>query len=243
MVRNDGAATDRPLTTAGLGIAMCALIAIGAVLITVPVSIRDTDWFGWAGWFGWATVPAIWPLLIALLLAGLALATRPRDKDVAAVVAFVCAAQLTGGGVAASRDWFTVGGGVGIPIRRLAILLSLTSVVIVASTIACCLALTLVKRHADETRAVRWRPISPRFLVLAGATAVVVPIAGSLLDGFLEPTAMGQAALTWGLPWGAALVLAAWLDRRPRRAVLIAVGAGALPTVAILLPSLFDLLW
>ncbi|MFG1610778.1 hypothetical protein [Actinoplanes sp. NPDC049265] len=243
MVGNDAGATVRPPAVAGLGIAVCALTAISAVLITMPVAVRNTDWFSWIGWFGWATVPAIWPLLVAVLLAGLALVTRRRDGGVAAVVAFVCAAQLAGGGVAASRDWFNVGGAVGISIPQLAVLLPLTAVVIVASTVACCLALTLVKRHAAAARGGWWRPLRLRFVVLGGAVAVLVTIAGGYLVGGLQLTGLVQAALTWSLPWGCGLALAAWLDGPMRRAALLAVGASALATVAVLPLSLLSELW
>ena len=205
---------------------MCALAATGAAMATVRLVARHT------GWFGWATIPAIWPLLAACLLAGLALVARPRRGDVAAVVAFVCAVQLTGGGVAASRDWFNVSGAMAIPFRRLTLLLPLTAVVIVASTVACCLALALVKQHVEATRGAWWRPTSPIFIVLGGAVAVAVPVVWAALNGTWQLTTLGQAALTWSLPWGCGLTLAAWLDRRPRRAALTALGASALATVA-----------
>lgn len=221
-------AACRPRTLAGLGIAMCGLAATGAAMTAVRLVVRNI------GWFGWATVPAIWPLLAGLLLTGLALVARPRNGDAAAVVAFVCAVQLTGGGVAASRDWFNVSGATGIPFRRLTWLLPLTVVVIVASTVACCLALALVWQHAQAVRRDRWRPQSPMFMVLGGVTAVVVPMFWAVLDGSWQLTALGQAALAWSLPWGCGLTIASWLDRRPRRVALAAVSASALATVAVM---------
>ncbi|WP_328474659.1 hypothetical protein OHA21_15800 [Actinoplanes sp. NBC_00393] len=225
MTGNDLIATRRPVPFAGLGMTMCALAAAGAAVAAGLLVGSNTSWLGWA------TIPAIWLLLAALLLSGLALVARPRHGDVAAVVAFVCSVQLIGGGLAASRDWFNVSGATGIPFRRLPILMPLTAVVLVTSTVACCLALALVKQHAEAVRREWWRPPCPEFTILGSATAVALPLLLAGLSSAWQLTTLGQVALAWSLPWGCGLALAAWLDRRLRRAALTAVSASALGTV------------
>ncbi len=221
-----------PTVAAGLMITLCALAAAGAVTVVARLVTRFTVWFGWI------TIPAIWPLLAGSLLAGAVLVARPRGGGRAGVVAFVCAVQLVGGGVAASRDWFNVAGASTLPTRRLAVVLPLTMVLVVAATIACCVASAVMWRRTSMARAQWWRPVAPAYLFFGVVVAVGVPFAWSALISFWQVNTLGETALRWSLPWGASLAVAGWLDQRSRRAALITVITSAVATAAFLL-SLF----
>ncbi len=210
-------------------ITLCALAAAGAAAAVHGLVAEFTFWFGWF------TIPAIWPLLAGSLLAGAVLAVRPRGGDRAGVVAFGCAVQLLGGGVAASRDWFNVAGYSRLPTRLLAAVLPLTVVVVVAATIVCCVASAVMWRRTSMARPQWWRPIAPAYIFFGVVVATALPFAWAALIGFSHLNTLGQAALTWSLPWGTSVAVAGWLDQRSRRAALITVVTSAVLTGALFL--------
>lgn len=228
---NDRGSTSGPYpaVAAGLTIALCALTAAAAAAVVIRSVARFTFWFGWF------TIPALWPLLAGVLLAGAALAARPRAGHRAGVVALVCAAQLLGGGVAASRDWFNVAGASGMPTHRLTVVLPLTVVVVVAATVACCVASAVIRRHSRAADTRWWRPAAPAYVIAGVIVAVVLPVAWAAFVDSLTVTALGQAALTWSLPWGISLAAAGWLDQRSRLAALTTVTASLGATITVFL--------
>ncbi|RAK42927.1 hypothetical protein B0I29_10157 [Actinoplanes lutulentus] len=210
----------RPQHAAVVGavVLMSAAAATGAAGWSVRRVVKYTDRFGWD------TIPALWPLLAGVGVAGLVLLVRPHHGRRAAVVAAVCASQLVGGGVAASRDWFNIGGATGLPTRHLAVVLPLTAVLIVAMTVACCAAVSLLMPAVAGSRP-RWG-----WLITGATIAVLAPILWVGVVDSWQVTALGQAALTWSLPWGLAIAAAGWLADGPRRAAAAAVAASTLVT-------------
>jgi len=207
--------------TVGAVVAVSALAALGAAAVVELLVARYTRGSGWM------TIPAVYPLLIGSALAGLLLVIRPCAGAGPAVVVLVCAVQVLGGGLAASRDWFNTSGATGLPMHRLTVVLPLTMVLVVAATIMCCVALWSV---AWSTPA--WRPASPVLVVAGLAVAVSVPLGWAALTGWWAVTSLGQVALSYSLPWGAGLAVAGWLEPRPRRIAVIAVLAGVLAAAA-----------
>ncbi|MEU8662227.1 hypothetical protein [Actinoplanes philippinensis] len=178
--------------------------------------------------FGWSTIPALWPLLSAVLVCSVVLLLSPRHARVAAVVTFVCSLQLVGGGIAASRDWFNIHGASSFPTYLLVVLMPLTVVLVAAMTVACCVAAAVLWH-----RGLRWRPERLRWVVAGVLVAVVLPAPLVLLGE--EMTFLGQAALVWSLPWGAGIAVAGWLEKPLRKVAAATVGASVLLTPAILI--------
>jgi hypothetical protein len=217
-----------PAAAAGLTIALCALVAAVAAALVVRSVVGFT-----VAWFAWQSIPVLWPLLVGVLVAGLLLVVRPGAASRAGVVALVCAGQLMGGGVAASRDWFNVVGATNIPVHRLVVILPLTMVLVVAATVVCCVASAVLWRDTRAERARWWRPTAPAYAVVGVVLAVGLPlVVAALLDNW-QLTFVGQTALIWSLPWGAGLAVAGWLDRGARRAALLTVGVSVVLTVGM----------
>ncbi len=210
------------MAAAGAVIMGSGVVALLAALWAARRVVRETELFGWA------TIPALWPLLTAVLVAAVVLLLSPRHARAAAVVAFVCGLQLVGGGIAASRDWFNIRGGTGFETHRLVVLMPLTATLVAASTIVCCAAVALLWHPA-----MTWRPQRLRWAV-AGALIAVVPPA-LLLAGGEEMTFSGQAALAWSLPWGAGIAVAGWFEKPLRRVAAASVAAGVVLTPALLI--------
>src|SRR5690349_5033899 len=184
--RCDGMERDaaRP---AGFVILGCTAAATTTALYATRLMVQATGRSAWD-----VTVPAFWPLLAAVLVAVLVLLARPRHGRAAAVVTLICAAQLVGGGIAASRDWFQFADH-----EVLRVVTPLTVLLVIAMTVACGVSLLLLWRPAAA-----WWPRRPGWLV-AGALVVVVPPAlAGWVFGFSEVPLLGQIALTWSLPWG-----------------------------------------
>ncbi|WP_433789275.1 hypothetical protein [Actinoplanes sp. CA-252034] len=213
----------RPVAVAGIVIMGSGVVALLAALWAARRAVRGTELFGWS------TIPALWPLLSAVLVAALIVMISPRHAREAAVVTLVCALQLVGGGIAASRDWFDVRGGGNLSPYLLVVLIPLTVVLVAAMTVACCVAVVLLW-HPGMT----WRPQSPGW-VAAGVLIAAVPPVLILLEGSEEVTVAGQIALVWSLPWAAGIAAAGWLDKPLRRIAAATVLAGAVLTPAILI--------
>ncbi|WP_146246331.1 hypothetical protein [Actinoplanes xinjiangensis] len=203
----------------GLVILTCTAAATITALYSTRLMVRLTGGSAWD-----ATVPAFWPLLAVIMIAALVLVARPRHARAAAVVTMVCAAQLVGGGVAASRDWFQVA-----DLEVLKMVTPLTVLLVIAMTVVCGVSLLPLWRTATG-----WRPRHPGWLVAGALVAAVPPALAGAMAGFSEVALLGQVALTWSLPWGAGIAAGGWLGRPLRRIAALTVAAAPLLTIAVL---------
>ncbi|BEL03428.1 hypothetical protein Q0Z83_016190 [Actinoplanes sichuanensis] len=203
----------------------CATAATIAAAFATAVLLRDEGRSGWDH-----TVPAFWPLLATVLVSALILLVWPRHHRAAAVVILVCAVQLIGGGLVASRDWFQF-----VAPEVLRLVMPLTVLVVMAMTVVAGAALLLLFRRPAAT----WRPRHPGWLVIGVLVAAVLPAWWAVLSDFTEMAFTGQIALAWSLPWGACLAAGAWLAKPLRRLTALTVAAAPLVTLALLLTPMF----
>lgn len=229
MATREDARVARPVTTAVAGgaVTACAVAAGAAAAVPGWVPTVPGKWD-----YLWEYFWVLWPLLLGLAAAGIALVTWPRCRRPAAVVAMVLAAQVCGHGLVAVRDWFnTAGASAGMRQTDLAWLVGLAAVVAICGAVATCLATALVWREpADGWRALR--PRKPAYVAAALVVTLGLPVAlASLTMTFRAITMFGQSGLLYGLPWGAGIAAAAWLGRRERTAALTTVAVSALLVV------------
>ncbi len=215
----------RPVTTAVTGglIVACALTA--AVSAVAPSHMSAvTDQMAYELTY----LAVLVPLLIGLTAAGLVLLARPSWARPAAVVAAILAAQVAGYGTVAVRDWFNVAGAsAGMRQGALATVVSFAAVVALSAVVAGCLSVAVLWREP----AGGWRgmlPQRPAYLASGVAVAVALPPVFASRWGGADLTTIGQMLLTWALPWGAGLAVAAWLDRPGRIAASTTVIASVL---------------
>lgn len=215
-------------TVAGGVIAVCAFVAAGAA--AVPGRLDQP--FGTQVRYGWNYSPIIWPLLVALLAAGVLLAVRPKLGRAVAIVAAILAAQVAGFGVVAVRDWFNANGATGIAQHNLATVVTLAAAVAIASTVAGCVSLAVLWREpADGWHGLR--PARPAYVLAGIVLAALLPLALGQTLGDTDITTLGQLALTYSLPWGVGLAAAGWLGRRAGIAALTTVAVSMILTVCV----------
>lgn len=218
MVRGDAVAV-RPVTAAVAGaiVLVCAMVAGSAASVPGRLSRGaglQNEWnYFWV----------LWALLLGLAVAGATLAARPRWGGAAAVVAAVLAVQVGGHGIVAVRDWFnTAGASGGMRQSELAWVVGFAAVVAVCATVAGCVSAAVLWREPSGG----WRGLRPaRPGYLWAGLLVMLGLPMALAGGLHYPamTMIGQFALLYSLPWGAALAAGGWLDRRERTAALTAV--------------------
>jgi len=178
-------------------------------------------------WSGGFYSPASWVLAGLLGLAGVVLAILARGGRMAwwgpvAVVGAVMAAQLAGTGVVATKHWGTYFGYTGLYEHLLALKmlagfaagLSTVAVVVVVRRLLAsgCLA-AAVGMTARCTAVVGGGVLLVAMPVGMGSGAPVNQDASSLL----------AYALTWSLPWAAAVMATGWMTRPAALAALAAV--------------------
>jgi hypothetical protein len=212
-------------TVAGGLVVVCAT---GAAL-SAAVPGRGT--YGAFSEVGWNYPAAVWPLLAGLAVAGVLIVIRPEWVRPAAVVAAVVGAQVAGYGVVAVRDWFNANGASGMAQHNLATVVTFAAAVALWATVATCVAVGLLWREPTGLGLPGFRS-----LLVGGIVAVGLPFALGAAFRDVDITSLGQYALTYSLPWGAALAAAGWLDDREAvtaratvagSAVLAAVTVGA----------------
>ena len=175
-----------------------------------------------------------WVLAGSLALAGLVLLVGSGGPSAllhaAAAVGLVAAAQLSGTGVVAVKHWqpYTGMQGSGAHLPQLRLLAAAMACAGLASAGA--VVWLLVAEHALPSGVGRWARTAS---VVAGlAIAVVVPLGMGAGDPqTMDFTSLGAYALIYGLPWGGAVLLSAWLTRA---AALAALGA-VLASIALAL--------
>jgi hypothetical protein len=216
------------VTTTGAG-GLVVVCATGAAL-SAAVPGRSTT-YGDLNDLGWNYPAAVWPLLAGLAVAGVVIVIRPEWVRPAAVVAAVAGAQVAGYGVVAVRDWFNANGASGMAQHNLATVVTFAAAVALWATVATCVAVGLLWREPTGLGLPGFRS-----LLVGGVVAVGLPFALGAAFRDADITSLGQYALTYSLPWGAALAAAGWLDRRDAltaratvagSAVLAAVTVGA----------------
>ncbi|GAB7045575.1 hypothetical protein [Catenuloplanes indicus] len=120
------------------------------------------------------------------------------------------------------RDWFnTAGAGGGMRQGELALVVGFAAVVAVCATLAGCVSAAVVWREpADGWRGLR--PDRPGYPAAGALIVLGLPVA--LVTGpHVSPlTMMGQVALLYSVPWGAAVAAGGWLGRPERIAALAA---------------------
>lgn len=218
----------RPVTAAvgGAFIVACAVAAGSAVVLP--------DWrvATYAPRPGWQYTPALWPLLVALLAAGVLIMTRPRLARPAAVVAAIVAVQIAGNGWVAIREWFSIFGLGGLAKHHLVALHTYAVAVPLAATAAAVVAAALVWREP----AAGWRgtlPSQPGYVVAGAAVVVLVPLMWDVARVSLDIIGFRHvASLTYTLPWGVGLATAGWLPRRAARAAVLTVAVSAAACLA-----------
>ncbi|WP_147315690.1 hypothetical protein [Asanoa ferruginea] len=171
---------------------------------------------------GWNYPAAVWPLLAALACAGVVIVIRPEWLRPAAVVAAVVGAQVAGYGVVAVRDWFNANGAQDMASHNLATVVTFAAAVAVWATVATCVAVGLLWREPTGVALPGFRA-----LVVGGMVAVGLPFALGAAFRDLDITSLGQYALTYSLPWGAALAAAGWLDNGEALAARATVAGSA----------------
>lgn len=158
-----------------------------------------------------------------LLVAAVLLMARPPWASTRAVaaVAVLLSAQLAGISFVAVRDWFNAAGAGGIRLSSLADVVTIAAGLCVVTAIATYAGAALLWRER-VIRTPRWRPTRPRLAATGIAVAVLLPAITGAISGSMTITSLGVYALTWSLPWGGALLAAAYLDRQTASTLSIA---------------------
>lgn len=209
----------RPVTVAvgGAFVVACAVVAGSAVVLP------DARVATYAPRPGWQYTPALWPLLVALLAAGVLIMTRPRWARPAAVVAAIVAVSIAGNGLVAIREWFSIFGLGGLTKPDLVALHAYAVAVPLAATAAAVVAAALVWREP----AAGWRgvlPSRPGYVVAGAAVVVLMPVMWDIARASFDVIGFPHvASLTYTLPWGAGLAAAGWLHGRAGRAAVVTV--------------------
>ncbi|MFI5934383.1 hypothetical protein [Actinoplanes sp. NPDC051494] len=224
---------SRPVTmgAAGLFVVVCASVA--AVAAAVPGRPR------WGA--EWNYSPRMWPLLVALVIAGVVM-THERWSRPAAVVTALVALEVAGNGVVAVRDWFNVNGALRMAQHDLATVVTFAAAVAVAATAAAAVAVAVLWREpAGGARGLV--PARPGYVVLGVTVALVLPFVWATAVHDRDITTLGQFALTSSLPWGAGLAASGWLRGRTALAARVSVTCSVLLCAALVaLPLISALL-
>jgi len=209
----------RPVTAVAGGVVIVACAVVAALAVTMPEHTVAT----YAPRPEWQYTPALWPLLIALLGAGLVAVTRPRCARPAAAVAAIVAVQLAGNGWVAVREWFAMYGLGGLDRHSLVALHGYAAALPLAATVAAVTAAALVWREPADG----WRgavPSRPGYVLAGAATVLLLPLLWDVTRMTLDITGFRHvASLTYTLPWGAGLAAAGWLRGRTGNAAVLTV--------------------
>jgi len=227
-LRDDHVVRGRVTTTVG-----GCVIVLSAVAATLAAAVPGRMVTSDGTQYGWNYSPEIWVLLAALTISGLVVIFRARSARATAVVAAILAAQVTGHGVVAVRDWFNANGASGMGQNNLATVVTFAAAVALSATVAAVTATAMVWREPADG----WRGLIPARLgyVIAGAgVAVVLPLLLGLSLHNNDITLLGQTALTYSLPWGIGLTAAGWLRGQAATAARVTVAlSAAMSTVVI----------
>jgi hypothetical protein len=216
----------RPVTTlvGGAFVVVCAVTS--ALAMELPNWLVET----YAPRPDWSYSPAMWPLLVALTAAGVVVMTKHRWSRPAAVVAAIMAAQVAGGGLTATRNWFGVFGLGGLDKPSLVSFVSYAVVVSLAAGAAAMTATALVWREPTAGLL----PARPWYVAAGLAVVVLLPMAWEALRGNWQLTASTHiSALMYSLPLGVGLAAAGWLRGRTGKAALVTVVVSAVVCTAI----------
>jgi hypothetical protein len=198
-----------------------AVLVVAAVVCAGVLTFRG-DVFNTAGGIVQGSIypVAAWVFVAVLGLSGVAVLLGAAVPG--AGVGALAALQLSGTGIVAVKHWRPAMGMGGsyehlAALQAAAALLALVGLVCVAV----CLGLLV------QTEAVPVQP-SPRVLLSSLVIGALLVVAVPVLVGHYDPETMdlnslGAFALMYGLPWGAAVIVSAWLPRSAALAVLVAV--------------------
>ena len=213
-----------PITSVLTGVTILGCAAAAAVCAVAPMAIDKVRGSGYAVTYLWILLP----LLGGLVVTGLLVAARSPLGRPAAAAAAVLAAQVTGYGVVAVRDWFNLNGaGPGMRPHTLAVAVTFAAGVALCAVVAATISVVSLWREPERG----WPSLlSPRPACVVGGVllAVVLPVLLATVMQDTDITTLGQFALTFGLPWGAGLALAGWGARRGRIAVYATISLSVL---------------
>lgn len=172
-----------------------------------------------------------WVLAAVLVMSGVVLGIAARRgvrawwSPVAAVAAVV-AAQLAGTGMVAAKHWRTTfgyhGGSGHLP------LLEILAVLMAVLTAGACV---VALRRLVAWGSIPARPhMTARWTAIIGGAVLVLGLPSAIGSGSpdnQDPPSLLAYALIYSLPWGAAVVVTAWMSRSAALATLTAVAASA----------------
>ena len=215
-------------TVGGAFIVACAVVA--ALSMEVPDWVVKTD----APRPGWHYPPTMWPLLLALGAAGVAVMMRQRWARGASAVAAIVAAQIAGNGLIAIREWFFLSGLGGMRQHTIAALVTYAAVVALAATAGGVVAAAVAWREP----AGGWRslvPARPGYVAAGVAVVVLLPLMGDAMREGRDVTGWRYlGTLTYALPWGIGLAAAGWLRGRGADTVRVSVVVSAFVCTALI---------
>ncbi len=232
---------DRPVAQ-GTSVAPGAAVVTAGLASLLMVAVQGTCSGGSVNFavHGFLTLfgPGQWVLAGTLLVLGVVMlqpgqsAARGPARGPAAAAATVIATMLTGTAIVAYRHWQPAAGAGGCGVwNNQPTLKVLAALTVLVGAVAAALALRSLPGTARPgTAAVSQRGDVPRTVALVVGVGVLVGLPVLVGGGAAETqdlTSYGAYALLWSLPWGAGLVLSAWLPRHQALAVLAAVLLGA----------------
>jgi hypothetical protein len=222
---------QRPVKMAVCGTGTVVLAVVATLSAAVP-----GEWVTATGTrHEWNYPLVMWPLLLALIVAGVVITTSRRWARPAAVAAAIVAAQVAGYGLVSVRSWFDLAvtvGMDGLEQENLPTVVTLGAVVVAVAAAAAVLAAAVAWREPASGRS-GLAPKRPGYLGAGAAVVMLLPMGATVVtDQGLVFLAIWDVPLTCSLPWGAGIAAIAWLRGRPAVAAGVTVGASAVLFVA-----------
>jgi hypothetical protein len=213
----------RPAPWAGLSAILGGLFALACLSVGPRLGI------GFHAYDDSVYTMSQWLLAAALIVSGIVAAVATRiASSCALAAACVFAAQLAAAGMVAYRHWIPWSGMTGASLRHPGLLRGIGAALAVACLLAVvgCLLGLIARRvfeRAATTPVVRIATVAIG-LVVIGLTPLA--LAGGQADR-LDWESQGAFSLLYGVPWGIAIAVSAWLARPAAWGAHAAVAASA----------------
>ncbi|AEV84229.1 hypothetical protein ACWT_3206 [Actinoplanes sp. SE50] len=225
-----GPREPRPVKMAVCGIGTVVLAATVALAAAVP-----GEWVTSTGArHQWNYPLVMWPLLLALIVAGLVMTASWRWARPAAVAAVIVAAQVAGYGLVSVRSWFDLAATArvdGLDQENLPTVVTLAAVVMAAAAAAAVLAAAAAWQEPARGRS-GLAPKRPGYLAVGAAVVTLPSLAATIMTVPDFVSAGWETSLTCLLPWGASIAAIAWLRGRSATTAGVTVVASAVLVVA-----------